>query len=225
MGLSENFNIAIKDYKYFLERKYPQKSILKLVGDKYLLTGKERAMLFRGITTNEKIKKRKNILVKNNKSIKGKSLHIDAYNVLITIGSYLNGSLVFIGNDDFLRDASELHGKIFRDKLVTRAVNLTLEYLKMQRVKSADFYLDEPVSKSGELCSEIRKCLYKNNISGDAQTCNSPDYILKNIDNGIVCSSDSTIIDNSNVGVFDLARKVILFHFNPIFVDLRKIIS
>ena len=225
MDFSENFNIAIKDYKYFLKRKYPQKSILKLVGDKYMLTGKERAMLFRGITTNEKIKKRKNILIKNNKNIKDKSLHIDAYNVLITIGSYLNGSLVFIGNDDFLRDASEMHGKIFRDKLIIRAVNLTLKYLKKQRVKSADFYLDEPVSKSGELCREIRKDLIANNIHGDAKTCNSPDYILKNIDNGIICSSDSTIIDNSNVGVFDLARKVILFHFNPIFVDLRKIIS
>ncbi|MCD4773016.1 MAG: DUF434 domain-containing protein [Bacteroidales bacterium] len=222
MNFSKNFNIAIKDYKYFLERKYPQKSILKLVGDKYMLTGKERAMLFRGITTNENIYKRKNILVKNNKSIKNKLLHIDGYNVLITVGSYLNGNMVFICNDNFLRDVSELHGKIFRNKFVERSLKLTLEYLNKNNIKNVEFYLDKPISKSGELCREIRKGLIENNISGDAQTCNSPDYILKNIDNGIVCSSDSTIIDNSNVGVFDLARKVILFHFKPKFVDLRK---
>ena len=141
MGLSENFNIAIKDYKYFLERKYPQKSILKIVGDKYLLTGKERAMLFRGITIKSNIDKRKNILVKNIKGIKDKSLHIDGYNVLITVGSYLNGNMVFICNDNFLRDVSELHGKIFRNKFVERSLQLTIDYLKKNNVKMLIFIL------------------------------------------------------------------------------------
>jgi hypothetical protein len=190
-----------------------------------MLTGKERAMLFRGITTHSNINKRKNILVKNIKSIKNKTFQIDGYNVLITVGSYLNGNMVFICNDNFLRDVSELHGKIFRNKFVERSLQLTIDYLKKNNVKNADFYLDEPISKSGELCSEIRKCLIKNDISGKAQTCNSPDFILKNIDHGIICTSDSAIIDNCKVRVFDLARKVILFHFNPIFVDLREIIS
>ena len=222
MDFAKNFNIAIKDYKYFLERKYPQKSILKIVGDKYMLSGKERAMLFRGITTNSNIDKRKNILVKNNNNIKNKSLHIDGYNVLITVGSYLSGNMVFICNDNFLRDVSELHGKTFRNKFVERSLKLTIDYLKKHKVKNVEFYFDEPISKSGELCSEIRKSLIENDISGDAQTYISPDYILKNIDNGIVCTSDSTIIDNSKVGIFDLARKVILFYFKPKFIGLQK---
>ena len=222
MCLSENFNIAVKDYKYLLERNYPQKSILKIVGNKYLLSGKERAMLFRGITTKSNIDKRKKILVKNIKSIKNKTLYIDGYNVLITVGSYLKGNIVFICNDNFLRDVSELHGKIFRNKFVDRSLKLTLDYLNKNNIKNVEFYLDEPISKSGELCREIRNGIVKNTISGDAQTCMSPDFILKNIEQGIVCTSDSTIIDNSNVGVFDLARKVILFHFKPKFVDLRK---
>ncbi len=38
---STGFTQAIKDYESFLSKKYPQKAILKLVGDRYKLRGTE----------------------------------------------------------------------------------------------------------------------------------------------------------------------------------------
>ena len=48
--ITENFKNAIIDYSYLLEKDYPHKAILKIIGDRYLLTGLQRSILFRGIT-------------------------------------------------------------------------------------------------------------------------------------------------------------------------------
>ena len=221
MLVADNFKHAINDYIYLLERKYPQKAILKLIGDKYLLSGIERTILFRGIATQNKIVSRCTKLATENE-LYHQTLHVDCYNTLITIGSYLNGSIVFVGNDNFLRDASEIHGKIFRTELFKKSLLLIFNYLKKINVYEVLFYLDKPVSYSGKLCQEINDWLKKENIKGNAQTCGSPDFILKNIDYGFCSTSDSIIIDNSKMKIFDLSRKTIEFHFKPNFLDLTK---
>ena len=103
--LRQEFKYAIRDYLYLLEKNYPQKGIIKLIGDRYALSGTERTMLYRGIATRENClaRKQKLALVKE---LKKASLYIDGYNVMITIGSYLNGNTVYISNDHILRDAS-----------------------------------------------------------------------------------------------------------------------
>ncbi len=214
MTVSEDFTSAIQIYKNLLEEGFPQKAILKLVGDRYRLSSVERTMLYRGVSTdnNSSFRKAKLALVKN---IKNNSLHIDTYNVLITIGSYLNGSLVFIGSDNFLRDAAEIHGKAFRNEFFYRAIVMIFDYLKIHKVSETHFYLDSPVSNSGKLSSKINECIIINKISGSAQTVNSPDFVLKEIREGIISTSDSNIIDNCNVPVFDLARRVLTFKFKP----------
>ncbi|MCK5822873.1 MAG: DUF434 domain-containing protein [Bacteroidales bacterium] len=219
--VADNFKNAINDYIYLLEKKYPQKAILKLIGDKYLLSSVERTILFRGITTKNKIISRSTKLASENELF-NQTIHVDCYNTLITIGSYLNGSTVFIGNDNFLRDASEIHGKIFRTELYEKSLSLIFYYLKTKNVSNILFYLDKPVSYSGKLCSDINDLLNKEKINGKAQTCESPDFILKNIDFGFCSTSDSIIIDNSNVKIFDLSRKTIEFHYKPKFLDLTK---
>jgi len=49
MKLSDGFFQAVCDYRYLLGHGYPQKSILKLVGDRYALPSHERVMLYRGL--------------------------------------------------------------------------------------------------------------------------------------------------------------------------------
>ncbi len=222
MLVADNFINATNDYIYLLERKYPQKAILKLIGDKYLLSGIERTILFRGITTQNKIVSRSTKLATETE-LYHQTLHIDCYNTLITIGSYLNGSTVFVGNDNFLRDASEIHGKIFRTELYEKSLSLIFYYLKTINISEVLFYLDKPVSYSGKLCQDINDLLTKEKINGNAQTCESPDFILKNVDYGFCSTSDSIIIDNSKIKIFDLSRKTIEFHFNPNFLDLTII--
>ena len=219
MTLSENFLNSINDYQYFLDKSYPQKAIIKIICDRYSLSSVERTILFRGIASQEIAKSRQKKITSIENS-KNNILHVDAYNILITISSYLFGSVVFVSNDNFLRDAAEIHGKNFRDKFFNRSIELVIDFLKYINPKETIFYLDSPVSYSGELSNYLNESLVKNNISGLAQTVHSPDYHLKNIREGIVATSDSVIIDKSNVKIFDLARSTLVFHFNPTFLNL-----
>jgi len=218
--ISKKFKSAKRDYLYLLEKGFPQKGIIKLIGDRYALSGTERTLLYRGITTKQNIAHRKHKIAKV-KDVKGSNLIIDGYNVMITIGNYLNGNTVFVSNDGFLRDAAEMHGKVFRKVLMDKVMNLILEDLGYLRIKSCIIYFDQPVSKSGELASRISEQIMHAGLKGHAETADSPDFKLKRIKNGFIATSDSSIIDTSSVKVFDLARHVIKRNFRPKMLDLR----
>jgi len=218
--IGDKFKSAKRDYLYLLERGFPQKGIIKLIGDRYALNRKERSMLYRGITTQDsrisRMEKRAKV-----REVKGKSLLVDGYNVMITIGNYLNGNTVFLSNDGYLRDAAEMHGKVFRKVLMEKVLDLLLDDLRYLKVKNSVIYFDQPVSKSGELASRVSMLMKVSGIKGNAKTADSPDYILKQAKDGLIATSDSSIIDSSNVIVFDLARHVIQRKFKPEFLDLR----
>lgn len=223
MKISENFKNAITDYLYLLERNFPQKSIIKLIGDRYLLSKVERSILYRGITTSSNAEFRKGKSA-NEESIKNKILHIDTYNVLITIGSYLNGNTVFISTDGILRDASEIHGKVFRSQLLEKSLILIFDYCKHLKTNEVYFYVDQPISNSGDLSSLINSLIKENGLLGLSETVNSPDYILKTNSIEICCTSDSAIIDNCSGKFFDLAYHTLTFHYNPQFIDFRNFV-
>ena len=134
--ISLGFIEAKRDYLYLLETGYPQRGIIKLIGDRYALSGTERTMLYRGLTTKQNIAHRKHKIA-HVKDVKGRELVIDGYNVMITIGNYLNGNTVFISSDGFLRDAAEMHGKVFRKVLMEKVMKLMIEDLKYLRALSS----------------------------------------------------------------------------------------
>ncbi len=218
-NLSENFQEAIKDYVFLLEKNYPQKGILKLVGDRYKLSGIERTMLYRGITSCEKssgrIKKKS-----EESSIAENQVNIDSLNQLLTITSYLNGSLVFISNDGFLRDASEIHGKMFRTGLLEKAVEMILQYANTLDLHKLIFFIDKQVTKHELVSNTINKIALQYNLSFEIKISDSVDHILKETETGIIATSDSQIIDKSKVKIFDLARNTLKYFFNPNFIDL-----
>lgn len=218
--LTADFEEAKRDYLFLLEKKYPQKGILKLIGDRYALSGKERTMLYRGITTRKKAagRKKKLALVKE---VKGKQLLVDGYNVMITIGSYLNGNTLFVSNDNLLRDAAEMHGKVFRKILLDQVLELLLDYLKHLGIRHCIIYFDKPVSRSGELAAKLSELLGSTGIKGYAETADSPDYMLKQSRKGFIATSDSSIIDTSPLKTFDLARHLLRKKYSPDFIDLR----
>lgn len=218
--VSDSFSEAASDYLYLLNRNYPQKALIKLIGDRYKLSGTERSMLYRGICTTLQASSRSKRLVEP-QALKSQWVSIDAYNVLISIGSYLNGNMVFISSDHLLRDASEVHGKTLGNELMQRALYLTFSYLVHCKPSGLNFFIDSPVSHSGKLCAQINQIIAESSLQGSAETHPSPDYLLKNLHQGIIATSDSTIVDNSSLPVFDLARHVLEHHFEPVFPDLR----
>ena len=219
--LSLQFTEAAKDYLYLLEREYPQKSALKMVGDKYQLISQERSMLYRGIGPVHKSILRQSKIVNNIPN--GVHLQIDGYNVIRTIGSYLFGKPIFIAMDGLLRDASEMHRNTLQKKILNKTIDWVFNYLLSIKPAQTMIYLDEPVSKSGELAARLNEELKKNSLIGNAVTVHSPDHHLKEICEGIICTADSAIIDHCNTIVFDLARAILDLNSQPDYINFEEI--
>ena len=216
----EDLENAIKDYRFLLSRKYSRKAGLKLVGDRYMLSREQRSILYRGVSEACAAGSRKSKIAGIPRE---KRIYIDTYNILFTIGNYLNGRPVFISDDGFLRDAGELHGRFTRKKLLGRIVEMLYDFFREYIRNEYILFIDKPVSNSGTLANEINTFFRKNGIRGYAETCDSPDHqIIKYASSGdIICSSDSIIIDQAACPVFDLSHHLINMNFQPEVMDVR----
>ncbi len=213
--LTARFRSAITDYRYLLERGYSHSSALRVVGDRYQLDSEQRSMLYRGISPRETARLRRTRLVA---SVVGAAVAVDCYNVLYTVTNYLYGRPLFICDDGFLRDSGELHQEKPAD--LDRSVALLFRWTRSEPPAALSLYLDSPVSRSGELALELRRRLEEARIAGTAEAVRSPDHLLKECRTGLIATSDSSVIDRAQVGVADLARKIIESSFEARFISL-----
>jgi len=212
MKFSVGFFQAVCDYRFLLEHNYPQKSILKLVGDRYTLPSYERAMLYRALAKKQQVKVRQQKLLLDIPA--HAEVTLDGFNVCRTVGSYLNGNPVFVGMDGYLRDVSELHRKKLNWEILERAVSLILRFLLEKEIAFARFYFDTPISHSGRMCEMTRQKMLEMELAGEAETVFSPDHQLITTESGLLCTADSNIIENAKVKVFDLAHQLLLDKFS-----------
>ncbi len=214
MKTSLNFPQAVADYVLLLNKKYPEKTILELVGTRYALSGNERSMLYRGVTTAEKSEKRKKRLIEKDR-LKNQVLHIDMFNVLFTIAAYLRGYPVFVSNDGILRDASESHGCTDWVEHLERAADLMGKCLPELKLKKIIFYLDNPMEACRFFLEKSHLLTQNAGIDHETVIHDSPDHLIRNAKEGVLATSDSTIIERSELPVFDLPGYVINFNFEP----------
>jgi len=197
---------AAEDFRYLLNRTYPRKAALELVGNRYQLNADERHLLHRGIFSDmdsewRKVKKIPFYQIRN------KDLAIDGYNVIITIESALSGRPLILGDDGFIRDISGLSGDFKRSKATDEVIQLILDALNKTTPHIILFLFDAPISKSGALAQEVRKRMKQGGLPGDAQAIKVPEKILIGFP-GVVATSDTVIIDKSKMAV-DLAGTIL----------------
>ena len=220
--ITTEFTQALRDYAYLLNQNYPRKSMLKIVGDRYLLNTYQRILLSRGVFPNKSIHAR---FEKSTEQIYGEDIHIDTYNVLFTISNYLLGRIVFICNDLFIRDAGEVYGKLNKNPVFSRSIELLFSFLERGKPLSVKFHIDSPVSHSAELAGTLRNLLSGEGIPGDSCLERNPDAELIKLDSGIVASSDSDVLDQTGMRVVDLAHLVLKNNFSPDLPDLTRLLS
>ncbi len=214
---SNDFLRAAGEYLWMLSKGYPQKSSLKFVGDKFMLSRDMRQVLYRGISASDQAAVRREMI---GSVRQGDLVLVDAYNVLFTINNYLLGKPLFISNDGMLRDAGEMRGRIVNKPVFSRAVCLLLDVLKEWTGATYVLYLDEPVSHSGRLSIELSKDMIQMDIKGEANTVKSPDHMLKHENSDAICTSDTTIIDQYHGQIIDLPRFLLEKYFQPNFPTL-----
>ena len=189
---------AVRDFSWLLSRGYADRSSLKLVGDRYALTARQRTAVMRSTCSADSLERRRGIMVRP-ADVGEVGVGVDGYNLLITVESGLGGGIVLIGQDGAYRDLASIHGTYRKVEETLPALRLIVDHLAGLPVPRIDWYLDRPVSNSGRLKALLVELLEsKLKPSGpvwNIELVDSPDAVLRAYD-GVVVTSDSAILDN-----------------------------
>ena len=197
---------ALADFSLLLTKGYADKSALKLVGDRFSLTERQRTAIMRSACSDQQLASRRGREVKIADLI-GRPAAIDGYNLLITIEAAMSGACVFKGRDGCFRDLASIHGTYRKVAETIPAVQLIGQFLKEHSVNDCLWLLDSPVSNSGRLKTLIGELAQKNNWDWNVELLLSPDAQLIKTDS-IAVSSDSVVLDGCKSWV-NLVRVII----------------
>jgi hypothetical protein len=189
----EDLRTALADFSMLLTKGYADKSALKLVGDKFSLTQRQRLAIMRSACSDRQLDLRKQQQVKV-ADLEHKPLVIDGYNILITVEAAMSGAVVFRGRDGCCRDLASIHGTYRKVTETIPAIELIGEFLKDKSVSESLWLLDSPVSNSGRLKTLIGELAQKKGWKLNVELLPSPDAELMKTDN-IIVSSDSVVLD------------------------------
>jgi hypothetical protein len=208
----------VADYSLLLTKEYPQNATLKLVGDKFELTERQRLAVMRSSCSDTQLAGRLVRQVQPDR-LAGRDILIDGYNTLITIEAAMSGGYIFIGRDGCLRDLAGMHGTYRKVNETIPAIELINNALAELKVKTACWLLDKPVSNSGRLKGIIESAEKK--TPTQVKLFNNPDAELIQSEQ-IVATSDSNVLDKAKIWV-NLTEFVIGNYVkNVCIIDLRS---
>ncbi len=197
---------ALADFSLLLTKGYAEKSALKLVGDKFSLTERQRLAIMRGACSDQQLASRMQRELKL-ADLRGHPIAVDGYNVLITVEAAMSGACIFKGRDGCFRDLASIHGTYRKVTETIPAVRLIGEFLKARSVDDCLWLLDSPVSNSGRLKTLLGELAKENNWNWKIELSLSPDAKLIKADL-TAASSDSVVLDGCKSWI-NLARAII----------------
>ena len=189
-----NLRLALADYSLLLTKGYAEKSALKLVGDRFSLTERQRLAVMRSACSDQQLASRSERRVEF-KDLTNQSIALDGYNVLITIEAAMSGGVIFKGRDGCFRDLASIHGTYRKVSETIPAVELIGRFLQGIGAARTLWLLDSPVSNSGRLKTLIRELAQEKKWNWEIELLLSPDAELKKT-KLIVASSDSVVLDD-----------------------------
>lgn len=219
--LKDDFRHALDDYFLLMNNGYPEKGSLKLVGDRYRLSTDLRMVLYRGISPRIKAIGRKQRITNS----PGDTLIIDGYNVLFTLLNYRLGRFVFISNDGICRDAGSQFGKIREESLFLDCTSILFEYLLKFRKTAIIIYLDSPVSLSKKHKDVLLKMAVRQMSNLEVILAKSADHSLLSNTSGVLATSDSEVIDNSENPILDIPKIIIEKKYNYSLTNLETLLQ
>jgi len=211
---------AIADFSLLRTKGYAEKSSLKLVGDRFSLTERQRLAIMRSACSDQQLVSRRQGEIKI-AELADRPVAIDGYNVLITVEAAMSGGVIFKGRDGCFRDLASIHGTYRKVTETIPAVQLIGGFLKEIGVAKVLWLLDSPVSNSGRLKTLIGELADESGWSWEIELLLSPDAELKKTDM-IVASSDSVVLDACKSWV-NLAKEIINKKLSSVWVvDLSQ---
>lgn len=187
-----NFENAVIDIRYLLDKGYPQKGVIGFVCNHYRLGEASRHIFSRTVLAREVSEKRRSKFLPCDR-IRGNNIIIDGYNIIIGMESILEKK-AYICDDGVIRDVKGTFRNYKTSQSTEKAIELIMQFLREKNPVYVCFLLDSQISKSGLLAKTLREKISSFGLKGDAKTSKHADYDLKNSDY-IVASSDGVIID------------------------------
>jgi len=197
---------AARDFAWLLDRGYPEKAALKLVGDRYGLSAGLRELILRATVPKGKALSRRRKRL-HPRDLVARRVAVDGYNVLATLVHALRDRPLVLSRDGFVRDGERAGRELRLLPELEEAERLILMFFRRYRPSFLAFYLDAPVSGSGDLAVRLRRTVLEPlRIPGEA--CALKDAERRVLEAEVVCTADGPLLDRA-AGAFDLAGHLI----------------
>lgn len=194
---------ATRDLAWLYDHGYKPTSSLKLVGDRYALTERQRAAVSRCACADRSAAARTSRMLPP-EALRGEHLQVDGFNVLTTLEVALSGGVVLLGRDGVLRDIAGVHGSYRRVEETLPAIEAVATTLQQLNVHSCEWLLDRPVSNSGRLRAALLAHAARANLEWTVEVVPDPDRLLA-ASHAIIASADGAVLDRASRS-FNLAR-------------------
>ncbi len=200
---------GVADLSWLLSRGYAPSSALKLVGDRWSLTARQRMAVLRSSCSNAARDRRRRHEIGID-ALRGQPLWIDGFNLLTTIEAALGGAVVLRGRDGVDRNLAGVHGTYRKVEETLPALNLVGRGLAELAIGPVAWLLDRPVSNSGRLKAMILERSADEGWSWSVALEFNPDATLS-ASAEVVATADSVILDRCERW-FNLAHILITKH-------------
>lgn len=216
---------AAAEYRWLLERGFPDAASLKLVGDKHRLSRIERNVLFRGVAEESRAGPRRARLVSDPRR---SALIVDAHNVSLTVLNYRLGHPVFVCTDGLARDAGGAKRRVNRLGVYREVLDGLVRFLAGLEIGRCDWYFDGPFSGSATHASFVEEALVGSALAGRSRVAESADRAVvvatQSANEPVcLCSGDSEIIDRTSVPLYDLSRAFIASEYGARLPSIRAL--
>ena len=208
----------MNDLRYLLDQGYPRGSAVNFVSNHHRLPLRERHLIARCVFSKQEAVKHRQKIVRA-RTVRGKWLGIDGYNVVITLESILTSKQVVRCDDGFVRDLRAIFGKYKASSATEHAIEEVLKVVAKARPSKVAVFFDKQVSRSGELAGKVRRGLEELGLKGDSRAVGGVDFRLRGFD--VVASSDRAVIKRAKA-VWDIPAEL-LRRKKANILDLKKI--
>jgi hypothetical protein len=189
-----------------LGRGYAIVSAVKLVGDRYELSLRQRLAVRRAACSDLARDQRQSRRV-GAPELAGQPLFIDGFNVLTTVETALGGGVVLGCRDGTFRDVAGVHGTYRKVDETIPALNLIGQVVARLDAHRVLWIFDRPVSNSGRIREILLERSTEKGWNWAVELSNNPDAELR-ASHAIVATADSAILDRCERW-FSLARFII----------------
>ena len=168
---------AVADFSWLLGRDYAPVSALKLVGDRWRLTERQRQAVRRAACSDDARERRLARQVAP-ADLAGQDLVIDGFNVLTTIEAALGGAVVLVCRDQPAATSPASTAATARSPRHSRPRN-TRRVLVELGVRQSRWLFDRPVSNSGRIRSLVLETAAARSQDWSVELVDDPDPILE----------------------------------------------